>query len=195
MKFYIATKNAHKIAEFDRIHSPLGIELISENDLPKPLPDVDETGTTFAENAYQKASAACKLLGMPCIADDSGICVDALGGAPGVYSARYAGEHGNNEMNNQKLLRQMENVPDENRGAHFACAVCCCFPDGRVLTAEGKCYGSIARAPRGTNGFGYDPLFLYGDVTTAEMTDEQKDEISHRGRALRDFVEQISKYI
>lgn len=195
MKFFLATKNKDKMTEFRRILSPLGIEVVGEGDLGTDLPDVEETGTTFAENAFIKAQAACDALGIPAIADDSGICVDALGGAPGVYSARYAGEHGNNELNNQKLLHELQGVADEQRGAHYMCAICCCFPDGRRLTTEGKCFGKIGYAPQGSGGFGYDPLFWCGDKTVAEMTAEEKDAISHRGKALRDFARQIEQYL
>ena len=188
MKYIIATHNAHKLAELSRILQPLGIEAVTDKDLGISLPEVEETGTTFAENAYLKAASACAVTGLPAIADDSGLTVDALDGAPGIYSARYAGPDGTDKECNDKLLQALKDVPFERRTAQFVCAVCCVFPDGsEKITAEGTVHGIIGYEERGTNGFGYDPLFLVGEKTTAELTPAEKDAISHRGEALRRF--------
>ena len=184
MKFFIATKNRKKLAELVRILKPLGIELISENELDKDFPDVIEDGATFAENALIKATAGMKFTGLPTIADDSGLCVDALNGAPGVYSARYAGEPCDNLKNNLKLLNAMKDVPQSDRTAYFESAVAVVFPNGEHFHVSGRCYGSIAYDMRGTNGFGYDVLFDSELGRFAEITAEEKDSISHRGRAL-----------
>ena len=160
MKVFIATKNAKKLIELERILTPLGFEVLSEKDLDKPLGEVEETGTTFAENALLKAKAGLELTGLISVADDSGICVDYLNGAPGIYSARYSGGHGNDEENNKKILRELEGVPMEQRGAHYSAAIACVFPDGRSFTVQGDCFGHIAFEESGTQGFGYDPLFI-----------------------------------
>ena len=193
MTFLIATKNAHKLLEIQRVLTPLGIDCICENDLPEPLPEVDETGVTFAENARLKAESARAATGLPVIADDSGLCVDALGGAPGVLSARYASEHGDSAANMKKLLAALDGR--ENRAAHFCCAVCCLLPDNEPIEVEGRCSGSIMPAPHGTGGFGYDPVFMSEHGGFAELTDEQKDQISHRGRALTVLAERLDAYI
>lgn len=188
MRYILATHNKDKITEMSRILQPLGIEAVTDRDLGVDLPEVDETGTTFAENAYLKAASACAFTGLPAIADDSGIVVDALNGAPGVYSARYGGEHATDKDRNRLLLRELEGVPAAKRTAHYACAICCVFPDGSApLTAEGELHGRIAAFERGEGGFGYDPLFLVGEKTVAELTAAEKDIISHRGNALRAF--------
>ncbi len=188
MRYIMATHNQDKIIEMSRILQPLGIEAVTDRDLGLELPEVDETGTTFAENAYLKAASACAFTGLPAIADDSGIVVDALNGAPGVYSARYGGEGLNDKDRNRLLLSELDGVPPEKRTAHYACAICCVFPDGREpITAEGEMHGVIAFDERGEAGFGYDPLFLVGEKTVAQMTAEEKDRISHRGNALRVF--------
>ena len=149
MKILIATHNKKKKAELQRILLPLGIEIVTADDIGISLTDVEETGTTFEENSFLKADSGCKESGLPCIADDSGLAVDALGGAPGVYSARYAGEHGNDEKNIDKLLEALKDVPDEKRTAKFVCAVTCVFPDGKVIRTRGECHGVIAdRADR-----------------------------------------------
>ena len=191
MKFFIATKNRKKLAELVRILSPLGIDLVSENDLNGEFPDVIEDGDTFAANALIKATAGMKFTGLPTIADDSGLCVDALNGAPGVYSARYAGEPCDNLKNNLKLLDAMKNVPSDKRGAYFESAVAVVFPDGKSFAVSGKCFGSIAYDMRGTNGFGYDVLFDSELGRFAEISDNEKDSISHRGRALVAFREKL----
>lgn len=189
MDFVIGTHNKNKVMEFQRILAPLSVKVVSAN-----LHEVEETGTTFAENAYLKAASACRETGQPAIADDSGLMVDALDGAPGVYSARYAGEGASSEACVQKLLDVLKNIPAEKRGAKFVCSICCVFPNGDQITAEGQCPGSIAFAPRGHSGFGYDPVFLAGEKTFAEIPAEEKDAVSHRGRALRLFAEKLKKY-
>lgn len=189
MKLIIATHNEDKVVEFRRILTPLGVRAEAV-----PLPEVEETGTTFAENARIKAEAACRASGLPAVADDSGLAVDALGGAPGVYSARYAGPDASDEDRVRKLLGELAEVPMEKRDARFVCAICCVFPNGDVITAEGACGGKIAFAPKGGGGFGYDPVFLVGDRTFAEFRPEEKDAVSHRGRALRAFAERLEKY-
>ncbi len=195
MKFVMATHNTKKLKELARILAPLGMNVVSEGDLPFDFPDVEETGATFAENALLKARSACTISGLPAVADDSGLCVDALDGAPGVYSARYGGEHGKDAVNNQLLLRNLEGVPKEKRTAHFVSCVACVFPDGRSFTVEGRCDGIIGDAPKGENGFGYDPLFLVGEKSFAQLSAEEKDAISHRGRALRAFVTRLQEEI
>ena len=195
MKFIIATHNKKKCAEMQRILSPLGIEVATADMLGITLTDAEETGSTFEENAYIKAYSGCMESGLPCIADDSGLVVDALGGEPGVYSARYAGEHGNDKANNEKLLKGLESVPDFERTARFVCCVCVHFPDGRYVVVKGKCEGKIGYEERGEGGFGYDPLFMVGDRSFAEFTAEEKDAVSHRGNALRELVKVLPEYL
>lgn len=195
MKFIIATNNKKKLCELERILTPLGIEAVSAKQYGVILDDVEETGETFAENAYLKAFAAYKKTGLPAVADDSGLCVDALNGRPGVYSARYSGENATDEKNNSKLLSELANVPDNMRTASFVCSICCILPDGSKITAEGKCDGSIGFEPVGDGGFGYDPLFMVGDKSYAQLSAEQKDLISHRGQALRKLKNEIEKII
>lgn len=190
MTFVIATHNAKKLKELKRILEPLGFDAVIREDLP----EVEETGTTFAENALLKAESACKVTGMPAIADDSGLVVDALGGAPGVYSARYAGEGATDRQRYEKLLEELREVPTEQRTARFVSAVCCVFPDGKILTAEGSCEGIIAFEPKGESGFGYDPIFFVGERSYAEMTAEEKDSISHRGRALAKLAQELENW-
>jgi len=182
MTLVLATHNQKKRAELARILAPLGHSLADV-----PLPDVEETGLTFEENARLKAESGCRESGLPCVGDDSGLCVDALDGAPGVYSARYAGQHGDDRANIEKLLRLMKDVPEEARASCFVCAICCVFPDGKELTLRGTCEGKIAFEPVGTGGFGYDPVFLPDEApgfTMAQLPPEIKDRLSHRGRAL-----------
>lgn len=195
MDFLIATHNMKKRAELERILAPLGINVKTADEAGVELTDVEETGTTFEENAFLKAESGCKEGKMPCIADDSGLMVDALGGEPGVYSARYAGEHGDDEKNNEKLLFNLKDIAPENRTAKFVSAVCCVFPDGRKLTVSGECKGTIGYERKGNNGFGYDPLFYVGEKTFAELSAQEKDEISHRGNALRELVKELPKYL
>ncbi len=191
MKFVIATGNEGKVREFKRILEPMGFGAVSMKELGLAL-DVEETGKTFSENAYLKAEAVCRLTGLPAIADDSGLCVDALNGAPGVYSARYSGQ--GDDGNNQKLLDEMADVPPEKRTARYVCAICCCFPDGTRLTAQENCEGAIGYELSGEQGFGYDPLFYVGERSFGQYSDEEKDAISHRGKALRLFCETLKKH-
>ena len=193
MKIIIATHNKHKLQEMSRILSPMGYEVVTDRDLGIELTDAEENGETFLDNARIKAESGCRESGLPCIADDSGLCVDALDGAPGVFSARYSGVHGDDDGNNKKLLSELDGVPTEKRTAHFACAICVSFPDGSEVTATGKCEGYIGYEKKGTNGFGYDPLFMVGDRSLAEMTAEEKDAISHRGNALKALKEKLGR--
>ena len=189
MKIIIATHNKHKLAEMARILEPMGYEVVTDRDLGIELTDVEENGKTFLDNARIKAESGCRESGLPCIADDSGLCVDALNGEPGVYSARYSGEHGNDAANNEKLLFNLRNVSAEDRTARFVCAICVSFPDGSEITAEGVCEGKIGYEYRGNNGFGYDPLFMVGERSFAEFSGEEKDVVSHRGNALKKLKE------
>ncbi len=194
MIFVIASHNKKKIEELERILSPLGIYAKTPEQLGKESIDVEETGTTFEENAILKAKAICELTGMPAIADDSGLCVAALNGAPGVYSARYAGENATDADKIQKLLNELVKTGSSDRSAYFECVICCYFPNGETLLAHGRCDGTIGYAPRGTNGFGYDPIFFVeGNKTFAELSDMQKDVISHRGRALKELSVMLAK--
>lgn len=195
MDFLIATHNNKKREELARILAPLGIRILTAAEAGVALADVEETGATFEENAFLKAASGCRESGLPCIADDSGLEVDALGGAPGVYSARYAGEHGNDRQNNLLLLENLKDVPEGRRTARFVSSVCCVFPDGRHFAVRGACEGSIAFAPCGQGGFGYDPLFLVGGKTFGELTAAEKDGVSHRGNALRRLAQELSKHL
>ncbi len=183
MKFVIASRNKHKIEEFQRILAPLSIEVVSCD-----LAEVDETGTTFMENALLKAEAALKETGLPAISDDSGLCVNALGGEPGIYSARYAKEG----ERKKTVLKKLEDK--EDRSAYFACAIACVFPNGDKILIEEKCDGTIATGCIGEGGFGYDPIFLVDGKSFAQMTDKEKDSVSHRGKALRAFSKELSIY-
>ncbi len=180
-KLVVATGNAHKLQEISEIFK--GVEVFSQKQCGFDE-DVEETGTTFTENALIKARAAAKALGVPTLADDSGLCVKALDGAPGVYSARYAGEHGNDKANRALLLKNMHGI--EDRTAWFECALALVFPDGKEITVKGQTHGEIMLEERGENGFGYDSLFYSADVkkSFAEATAEEKNAVSHRGRAL-----------
>lgn len=195
MKILIATHNVKKRDELQRILSPLGIEVVTDSDIGCTLRDVDENGSSFEENALIKAFAGCEDSGLPCIADDSGLVVDALNGAPGIYSARYSGVHGADEANNDKLLKELKDVPEDKRTARFVCSVCCVFPDGRKITVNGACEGTIFRERHGNGGFGYDPLFNCGGRPFGEITGEEKDMISHRGKALRLLADELKKII
>ena len=190
--FLIATNNAHKVEEFKRILQPLGINVLSAKEAGVDLGDVEENGTTFEENAKIKAMSAYKISGMPCIADDSGLCVDALNGAPGIYTARYGGEDLSQTERNALLLKNMEDVPLENRTAKFVCSICCVLSETDCVEVFGSCDGLISFEPYGAGGFGYDPIFKrVGGCTLAEMTDAEKDEISHRGAALRSLRDEL----
>ncbi|HEX6887786.1 MAG TPA: RdgB/HAM1 family non-canonical purine NTP pyrophosphatase [Candidatus Nanopelagicales bacterium] len=193
----LATRNAGKVGELRRIlaEAALDVELVGADGFAA-LPDVAETGTTFAANALLKARAVAAHTGLPAIADDSGLCVDALNGMPGILSARWAGRHGDDDANLDLLLAQLAEVPDERRGAHFFCAAAVAMPPGphgapgECRVVEGQVDGSLLHARRGTGGFGYDPIFLpYGSArTTAELGADEKDAISHRGQAFRGLV-------
>lgn len=194
MKFIIATNNVKKLVELERILNPLGIEAVSAKEAGVVLDEVDETGTTFSENAFIKANAAFEKTGMPTVADDSGICVDALDGRPGIFSARYSPEDCiTDEDRTAKILEELEGVPDEKRGAHYTCAICCILPDGRRIEVEEICEGKIGYEFIGDGGFGYDPIFVFGDRTFAQMTAEEKDKFSHRGKALRGLRAELEK--
>ena len=195
MDFILATNNMKKLAEMQRILSPLGINVVTAKMLGKQLEDVEEDGKTFEDNAKLKARAACKEMNMPAIADDSGLCVDYLDGAPGIFSARFAGEHGNDEKNNDLLLEKLDGVPLEKRTAHYVCAICCTFPDGREIVVRGECNGVIGFERDGHEGFGYDPLFLVDGKAFGRYTAEEKYRISHRGNALRLLTKELEKII
>ena len=186
MKVVLATRNAHKVAELQRILAPYDVALVSLDDVGV-TDEVAETGATFADNALLKARAAAAGSGLVAIADDSGIAVDALNGMPGVLSAYWAGRARDDAANLRLLLEQIEDVPDERRGAAFVCAAAAVTPDGREVVVEGRLEGVLVRAPRGSNGFGYDPVFVPTgyDRTNAELAPEEKDAISHRGKAFR----------
>lgn len=193
-KFVLATHNPGKLAEMKAILSGLGVEVVSPAEAGVEV-DVEETGTTFAENAMLKAKAVCAAAGLPAIADDSGLCVNALNGGPGVYSARYGGEGLDDRGRCMLLLNNMRGQP--TRAAHFSCAVACAFPNGDTLTAEGRCDGAIAFAPLGEGGFGYDPVFLIPGKgkTFGQIGPEEKSKISHRGKALAAFAEKLGTYL
>ena len=194
MKYVLATHNPGKLKEMGAILARFGVEVVSPKDLGLTV-DVEETGTTFAENAMLKAKAICAAAQLPAIADDSGLCVDALNGGPGVYSARYGGEGLDDRGRYMLLLNNMRG--QTTRAAHFACAIACAFPNGDTLTAEGRCDGTIAFAPMGEGGFGYDPVFFVPEKakTFGQLTAEEKSAISHRGRALADFAEKLATYL
>ncbi|HUD80492.1 MAG TPA: RdgB/HAM1 family non-canonical purine NTP pyrophosphatase [Streptosporangiaceae bacterium] len=191
----LATANPHKLIELIRILDAghVDVRLLSLAEFPG-APEVAETGATFAENALLKAHAIAHFTGLPAVADDSGICVDALNGMPGVLSARWSGRHGDDEANLRLLLGQLADIPDERRGARFVCVAALALPGGREHVSEGVVTGSLIREPRGHNGFGYDPIFVpdSADITTAEMDPADKDRISHRGKALRGLAPVIA---
>ena len=188
MKLVLASKNQHKLVEMRTILGQLGLEVVLESDVGVDV-DVEETGVTFAENALLKAKTVMEASGMAAIADDSGLMVDALNGEPGVYSARY-GRKGSDPERTAFLLENMVNVPEEQRTARFVSAIACALPDGRVVTAEGVCEGTILFETRGDNGFGYDPVFYVPQLgkTFAEADGAEKNAISHRGKALEAFL-------
>ena len=194
MEFFIATKNQHKITEFKAIFESVGHTLVTENDIKGDMAEPEENGTTFEENALIKAKAGMLFSGRPTIADDSGLCVDYLGGAPGIHSARYAGEH-ETPKNNEKLLKELNGVPMEKRTARFVSVIACVFPDGRSFTVRGECEGKIGEAPQGGGGFGYDPLFISEIGCFGVITAEQKNSISHRSKSVAKFKEEILKDI
>ena len=181
-----ASRNQHKIDEMQAILQKFGMAIISRDDAGVPKIEIEEDGETFEENSYKKAYEIMKLCGKTTISDDSGLMVDYLGGAPGVYSARFAGEDGNDEKNNEKLLTLLADVPYKERRAKFVSVITMVFPDGESITARGECHGHIIDAPVGDNGFGYDPLFVPDGFqrTFAQLSPEEKNEISHRANAL-----------
>ena len=187
MKLVLASKNRHKLVELQTILGQLGLEVVLESDIGIDV-DVEETGTTFEENALLKAKAVMEESGMAAIADDSGLMVDALNGEPGVYSARYGGKD-SDAARTAYLLENMAQVPEEERTARFVSAIACALPDGRVVTSRGTCEGRILFETRGDNGFGYDPVFYVPEIgmTFAEADGERKNAISHRGNALKEF--------
>lgn len=193
--FLIATHNKKKKNELLRILSPLGIDVKTGEELNLTLTEPDETGETFYENALIKAQSGCKESGLPCVADDSGLMVDYLAGAPGVYSARFAGEHGNDKKNNEKLLKLLKDVKDEERTARFVSVVCCVFPNGDILSARGECEGKIGYEEKGEGGFGYDPVFMVDGKSFAEISSDEKDKLSHRGKALNLLSEKLNNYM
>ena len=194
MKLVLASKNQKKLVEMNDILSHLGIEVCSEEEAGVDL-EVEETGATFEENSLLKAKAVMEASGLPAIADDSGLCVECLNGAPGVYSARYGGEGLSDEERYRILLENMRG--QMTRAANFVSVITCCFPNGGVLTARGECPGSIAYAPMGEGGFGYDPVFFLPELkkTFAQLSAEEKNAISHRGKALEAFKEKLEEYL
>ena len=191
-RLVLATRNAHKLGELQAILSGAGVdvELVA---LPDDTPDVVEDGLTFAANAVKKARSAALATGLPSVADDSGLCVDALNGMPGVFSARWAGSHGDDAANLRLVLDQVADVTDAHRGASFVCAAALVLPSGEERVVEGRLTGVLVREPRGSGGFGYDPAFVADGHrrTTAEMSAEEKDAISHRGVAFRELAPAI----
>lgn len=190
----LATKNAGKVKEFQQLLKNFPVEIKNLNDFG-PIPEVEEDGTTFDDNAYKKASFTAKVLGLPAIADDSGLVVEALDGAPGVRSARFAGENATDKENIEKLLHEMEGI--SNRKAAFECVISIAVPSGPALTYEGRCEGEITVKPEGTSGFGYDPIFYYPEYgkTFAEISGEEKNRVSHRGRALQEVAAEFDKVL
>ena len=194
MKLVLASKNEKKLKEMNDILSALGVEVCSQADAGVNV-DVEETGTTFEENSLLKAKAVMEASGLPAVADDSGLCVDAMNGAPGVYSARYGGE-GLDDVGRYRLL--LASMPrGAARTAKFVSVITCCFPNGDVLCARGECPGAIAFAPQGTGGFGYDPVFFLPKLkkTFAQLSPEEKNAISHRGKALEAFADKLADYL
>ena len=193
MQIVAATKNKHKIDEIQAITREFGMDIIARDEAGVPDIDIVEDGETFEANSEKKAREIMELCGEITIADDSGLMVDALGGAPGVYSARFAGEEGNDQKNNEKLIDLLADVAPENRTARFVSVITMVYPDGSKIAARGECEGHILYHPRGSNGFGYDPLFIpvgY-DKTFAELSGEEKNKISHRALALQNLRKQL----
>lgn len=191
VKILLATGNPHKARELSAMLSGCDVEVLTLKDVGF-AGEIIEDGETFEENAEIKARAAASL-GCIGVGDDSGLCVDFLGGAPGVYSARYAGEPCDNSKNNEKLLSEMAGVPEDKRGAKFVCVICCVFPDGRKIVSRGECPGRILTSYAGSGGFGYDPLFYCAErgKSYAEMTEEEKNSVSHRARAMKGFLDKF----
>ena len=195
MKVVLASKNKHKLVEISKITEKFNMELVLQSELGIDI-DVEETGTTFEENSLIKARAVMEATGLPALADDSGIAVDALNGEPGVYSARYGFDESLDDWGRMMLLlRNTEHVPDGQRQAKFVCVISFVTPEGKIIQARGEIHGELTREPRGENGFGYDPIFYYPPFgqTTAEIPAEQKNQVSHRGNALRIFYEKLKE--
>ena len=195
MKVVLASKNPHKLVEISKITEKFGMELVMESDLGVDI-DVEETGTTFEENSFLKAEAVMKATGLPALADDSGIAVDALNGEPGIYSARYGFDPTLDDWGRlQLLLKNTEAVPDGQRQAKFVCVITLVTPEGQTIQARGEIHGELLRAPAGENGFGYDPIFYYPPLgmTTAEMPSEVKNQVSHRANALKVFYQKLKE--
>ncbi len=195
MKVVLASKNPHKLVEISKITEKFGIELVLQSELGVDI-DVEETGTTFEENSFLKAEAVMKVTGMPALADDSGIAVDALNGEPGIYSARYGFDDSLDDWGRLLLLlKNTEAVPDGQRQAQFVCVITLVTPDGRTVQARGEIHGELTREPHGENGFGYDPIFYYPPLskTTAELSPEEKNQVSHRANALKLFYEKMKE--
>ena len=195
MKVVLASKNKHKLEEISKITEKFDMELILQSELGVDI-DVEETGTTFEENSFLKAEAVMKATGLPALADDSGIAVDALNGEPGIYSARYGFDDTLDDWGRlQLLLKNTEHVPDGQRQAQFVCVITMVTPDGQKIQARGEIHGELLRAPVGENGFGYDPIFYYppAGMSTAEMSPEAKNEVSHRGNALKVFYNKLKE--
>ena len=195
MKVVLASKNKHKLIEISKITEQFGFELVMESELGLDI-DVEETGSSFEENSFLKADAVMKATGLPALADDSGIAVDALNGEPGIYSARYGFDDSLDDWGRLKLLlKNTEQVPDGKRQAQFVCVITMITPDGNVIQARGEIHGELLREPRGENGFGYDPIFYYPPLgmTTAQMSPEDKNRVSHRANALRAFYEKLKE--
>ncbi|MYS18827.1 XTP/dITP diphosphohydrolase [Streptomyces sp. DvalAA-14] len=197
-RLVLATRNAHKVVELRAILAETGldVELVGADTYPD-IPDVKETGVTFAENALLKARTLADATGLPAVADDSGLCVDVLGGAPGIFSARWAGTHGDDAANLALLLAQLGDIDDPHRAAHFACAAALALPGGTERVAEGRLRGTLRRIPTGTNGFGYDPILQPdGDTRTcAELSPDEKNAISHRGKAFRALAASVAELV
>jgi XTP/dITP diphosphohydrolase len=197
-RLILATRNPGKITELRSILADAGLphELVGADACPD-VPDVKETGVTFTENALLKAHALARATGLPAVADDSGLCVDVMNGAPGIFSARWAGRHGDDRANLDLLLAQLSDIADEHRAAHFACAAALALPDGREAVVEGRLPGTLRHAPSGTGGFGYDPILQPdGDTRTcAELTPAEKNAISHRGKAFRALVPAVREML
>ena len=195
MKVVLASKNPHKLVEISQITEKFGFELILQSELGIDM-DVEETGTTFEENSLLKAEAVMKATGLPALADDSGIAVDALNGEPGIYSARYGFDESLDDWGRlQLLLKNTEQVPDGQRQAKFVCVISFVTPEGQVIRARGEIHGELTREPYGENGFGYDPIFYYPPLgkTTAQLSSEEKNQVSHRANALKLFYEKMKE--
>ena len=195
MKVVLASKNPHKLVEISQITEKFGMELVLESQLGVDV-DVEETGSTFEENSFLKAEAVMKATGLPALADDSGICVDALGGEPGIYSARYGFDDSLDDFGRlQLLLKNTENVPDGQRQAQFVCVITFVTPDGKVIQARGEVHGELLRAPFGEGGFGYDPIFYYPPFgkSLAQVSPAEKNSVSHRANALKVFYEKLKE--